>query len=158
MNWIRQYLLSVTVVTIICAIVKALIDHKNGSGKIIKLLTGIFVTIVVITPLGKLEFANIQDYIQNFTAEAEAAAATGTQYRQSELRRIIKSQTEAYILDKAASLGAELQVEVYVDEGNPPLPCAVTLDITKLAPYAREQLKQYIAHELGIPEEQQVWA
>lgn len=156
-NWIRQYLLSVTAVAIICAILKGLIDQKTGSGKMIKFLAGIFLTVTVIAPWTKLEFSDINDYIQDFTAEAESAAAVGTLYRQGELQRIIKSQTEAYILDKAASLGVELQVEVLVSDGNPPLPYAVTLEVTTLAPYTRERLRQYIANELGIPEERQTW-
>ena len=50
---------------------------------------------------------------------------------------IIKEETEAYILDKAADLHANLRVEVAVGEDN--LPAAVTIS-GEASPYARRQI------------------
>ena len=158
MNWLSRYLLSVTVAAIICALLTELVSPEKASGKIIKLLAGIFMSITVVTPWKSIQFSDIGEYIQDFNYDAESAADLGAQYRQAELQRIIKAQTEAYILDKAASLGVEVQVEVDVSDGSPPIPCTVRLDTKALAPYVRERLKTCIANDLGIPEEQQTWS
>ena len=158
MSWISRYLFSITVAAILCALLKDLVNSQKGSGKIIKLLAGIVLTITVVAPWTKISFSDIGEYIHDFTNDAEAAADTGAQYRQDELQRIIKEQTEAYILDKAAALGAEVQVDVRVSDDNPPIPYTVILVAKALSPYARESLKMCIVNDLGIPEEQQIWS
>ena len=70
------------------------------------------------------------------------------------LAQIISEQTEAYILDKAADLHANLHVEVTVGEDN--LPTAVTLS-GEASPYARRQIQAIIANDLGISKENQKW-
>lgn len=67
---------------------------------------------------------------------------------------IIKEETEAYILDKAADLHANLHVEVTVGEDS--LPMAVTLS-GEASPYARRQIQAIIANDLGISKENQKW-
>ena len=156
-NWIRGYLLSVTAVSIVCAILKVIVDKKAGQATILRLLIGIFLTITVIAPWTKVEFSDIGSYIDNFSLDASSAADIGVSYRQRELSRIIKSKTEAYILDKAVSCNAEINVDVTVSDDDPPKPCAVTVQVISAAPYARERLKLYIANDLDIPEAQQTW-
>lgn len=154
---LRQYLLSVVSAAVICVIIKVIIGQKSGAAAIVKVLTGIFLTVTVIAPLPKLELSNIPEYFNSLPADAESAASIGTSYRRNELTRIIKLQTETYILDKAASLGIEVKVDVSVDNSDPPIPNAVTISTSTAAPYARERLKQYIERELGIPEAKQIW-
>ena len=67
---------------------------------------------------------------------------------------IIKEETEAYILDKAADLHANLRVEVAVGEDN--LPAAFTIS-GEASPYARRQIQAMIANDLGISKENQKW-
>ena len=69
---------------------------------------------------------------------------------------IIKEETEAYILDKAASLGVTLSVEVMVEDGNVPRLSGVQLS-GQVSPYARQQLSTWISNDLGISKENQKW-
>ena len=86
--------------------------------------------------------------------DAEDAAAMGENLARDSMADIIKEETEAYILDKAADLHAHLRVEVAVGEDN--LPAAVTIS-GEAAPYARRQIQAMIANDLGISKENQKW-
>lgn len=156
MEWIRQYIVSITAAVIVCALVKTLVGQKTAQAAVIKIVAGIFITLVVVAPWTKVDFSGFSDYFQDFSVDAEAAAASGVSYSQAQTAAIIKSQTESYILDKAASLGICVEAEVTVSQDFPPVPCAVTIQ-TNAAPYTKERLRRYIAEELGIPEAQQIW-
>ena len=156
MDWIRRYIVSVTAAAIVCAVIKTLVGQKTSQATIIRIIAGIFISVTVIAPWTKMEFSDIEDYIQDFSLDGEDAAASGVSYAQAETAAIIKSHTESYILDKAASLGISAEAEVAVSQDYPPLPYSVTIQ-TNAAPYAKERLKRYIVEELGIPEAQQTW-
>ena len=64
------------------------------------------------------------DFSLRYMDDAEDAAAMGENLARDSMADIIKEETEAYILDKAADLHANLRVEVTVGEDN--LPAAVT--------------------------------
>ena len=81
-------------------------------------------------------------------------AAMGENLARDSMADIIKEETEAYILDKAADLHANLRVEVAVGEDN--LPAAVTIS-GEASPYARRQIQAMIANDLGISKENQKW-
>ena len=72
------------------------------------------------------------------------------------MRTIIKGETEAYILDKAASLGVELEVDVLLEDMYPMAPKTVRLS-GSVSPYVRNRLQNIIAEELGISKENQIW-
>lgn len=156
MGWVKQYILSVVAAAIICAIIKTLADGKSTPSYIIKLLAGLFVALTVIAPVAKLELRDITDYVQNFQISADAAVQSGISYSVTELSAIIKGRTQAYILDKAQSLGAEIVADVHLNDDLPPVPCTVTLT-GQVSPYVKERLTQYIADDLGIAEENQEW-
>lgn len=156
MEAIRGYLLSVTAAAVICAVVSALLGKKGTISAMGKLLTGIFLAITVISPLAKIQLSNADALWDDLSVDAAAAVAAGEEAANNELRAGIKSQTEAYILDKAASYAAELTVEVTLSDDDPPLPCAVRLT-GSVSPYAKRQLQQLIAEDLGIPKEAQTW-
>lgn len=74
-----------------------------------------------------------------------------TAERENTLRDGIAAEWEAYIEDKAGSLGAEVRVEAELDAaGN--VPERVTLH----GAYSAE-LSRFLASELGIAKERQIW-
>ena len=75
---------------------------------------------------------------------------------QKEYSDIIKRRTAAYILDKAKNLGADLMVEVTLNDEIPPVPCAVRLRGI-ITPYAKKVLSETIFRDLGIKTEEQTW-
>lgn len=94
------------------------------------------------------------DFSLRYMDDAEDAAAMGENLARDSMADIIKEETEAYILDKAADLHANLRVEVTIGEDN--LPAAVTIS-GEASPYARRQIQAMIANDLGISKENQKW-
>ena len=94
------------------------------------------------------------DFSLGYMGDAKDAAAMGENLARDSMADIIKEETEAYILDKAADLHAKLHVEVTVGEDS--LPTAVTLS-GEASPYARRQIQAIIANDLGIAKENQKW-
>ena len=94
--------------------------------------------------------------MRSYNDDAQQAIQSGVADTSNTLKQIIKDKTEAYILDKAASLGVDLQVDVILSDTAPPLPVEVLL-IGAASPYAKAQLSTMIADELGIAKEAQRW-
>lgn len=156
MDFIRQYILGILAAAVICGIINSFFKSKGSYGTIIKLLTGLFMTITLISPVIKLELSDMVSYLEGLSLEADGAVEYGRQVAGESAAAIIKSQTEAYILDKAAFWELNLKVEVTLSESDPPVPESVVLK-GSASPYVKSQLSKYIADDLGISEEQQKW-
>ncbi len=152
----KNYVLSIIASAIVCAVAIGLLGGKTASGKIVKLLCGILMAVTVISPLAKISFSNITNFFDTLSADAEYYVSEGKMAGQESINRIIKSQTEAYILDKATRMGLEVTVEVELDAGNHSIPGKVKI-IGNVPPYAKTVLCTYIADNLGIAKENQQW-
>ena len=58
MEWLQQYLVSVTAAGIICSIAKSACDVKTVSGSMIRLIAGIVMTVTVLSPVMTLNVDN----------------------------------------------------------------------------------------------------
>ena len=153
MEALRQYVISVVAATMLCGIVVRL--FPNGSGKQMgKLICGLFLAYTVLSPISRVDFSKLPDFSLRCMDDAEDAAAMGENLARDSMADIIKEETEAYILDKAADLHANLRVAVTIGEDN--LPAAVTIS-GEASPYARRQIQAMIANDLGISKENQKW-
>ena len=151
----KNYIISIVLCGIVCAIAGAMLDKKTATGKLIKILTGILMCVTLLTPLTKISFQNITDYFDDLSWEAETYSQDGKNTAQTTMRTIIKSQTEAYILDKAKSMGLDVAVEVELDDNNS-VPCRVTIN-GEVSPYVKRVLEAYLEETLGIAKENQRW-
>lgn len=156
MGDIRAYVLSVTAAAILCGLVNVLIGKTGTVAALTKLLTGVVLAAAVLRPLGGLAIGDLDAYLQSLDMDAQAAAAVGTEMTREAMAARIKEQTEAYILDKAASLQMDVTVEVILDDGDMPVPVGVILT-GSASPYAKSTLESMISEELGIPKEEQKW-
>ena len=154
MSLLANYVLSVIAASVIVAIICTLLGDQGGVRSIIKLVCGLFLTFVVINPLIKLDFSRINDYLDSFTLEGLEAASVGENMVREGERDIIISRVQAYILDKADSFGAQLNVEVVLDQDN--IPVSVELN-GNISPYAKAQMADILVRDLGITKEHQLW-
>lgn len=152
----RGYVLSVVAAAVVCAIVRRLVNEKSSTGQITRMLSGILMTVTVISPLAHITFDNITGYLDGISVDAKGYSTEGNTDAQTEINKIIKTRTEAYILDKAASMGLEISVEVELDDSNDSVPCGVTIS-GAVSPYAKQVMGAYIADNLGISKENQIW-
>ena len=155
MEQIRSYLLSLICAALLCSIVTALCARSGKLTTVIRFLTGIYMSVALCQPLLALTPASFVislpyvDSASNLVDEAQQTATT-------ELRRVIKEKTQAYILDKACAMGAQIKADITLCKDDPPLPEAVCIS-GSIAPYAKQQLSAYMAEQLGIPKEAQQW-
>lgn len=156
MEQIRQYLLSITAAAVICSIILGIQSKKSTYSSIIRMLCGLFMAITMISPLLKVRISDYSAYFGDLQTEAEDMAAAGKQIAELEAVGIIKRNMEAYIVDKASSIGLVVRVEVTLAEYGTPYPCAVQIQ-GAASPYAKRQLQRWMKEELGIPEENQIW-
>ena len=153
MDSIREYLLSVTAAAIVCCIARNLTAKSGSISAIVKMLTGLMMTIVILTPAVHLSFDTLTLYTNQLTADAQNASYAGQVAAENEMKQLISTQTEAYILKRAQQLGVQLEIEVFLEDL---IPASVRIT-GAAAPYTKLQLTRYISENLGIPSEAQHW-
>ena len=126
-------------------------DTENGP--LIKLVCGIFLTIVALRPLSEVRLPDIPELMGSINEEAERTASYGEAIAGQAMADIIKQKTEAYILDKASAMGLALSAEITVWDG---MPEEVRLE-GDFRDAERATLSDLISQELGIPKENQQW-
>ena len=148
----KAYFLSVICTAILCGIVNSLLEKKNTSGKLLKLVSGIVLSFTVLSPVAEIKLNDLSFFLEDLKEEGEAVASMGkTQYFDA-MASIIKQETEAYILDKARDLEGELSVQVFLDSEG--IPSSVILS-GQISAQAKSELEQIIARDLGISKEDQ---
>ena len=148
-----KYVLSLVTAALIGGIVTGF--FPDGSfRRLLRLLCGVFLLTVVLAPVSALEMPDLDSWLAGLDMDAWDAVQQGEDYVALRRREGICERLEAYILDKAADLHANLRVEVAVGEDN--LPAAVTIS-GEASPYARRQIQAMIANDLGISKENQKW-
>ena len=155
MEAIREYALSLICAALISGILLDL-SEKTGFQKQLRLVGSIFFACILLGPLISLRIPELNKLGSSYLTEAEEAAAQGENIRIRSLATIIRQETEAYILKEARAIGADVDVQVELDNGNPPSPVAVTLRGSFDAS-SETQLGALLADELGIPKEHQTW-
>ncbi len=133
-----------------------LLPKQGTPAAVGRMLTGVFLALTILGPLGRLQLRNLSDFTFDLQSQAAQAVAMGQAESRSSLETLIKERTAAYILDKAKDLGLTLSVAVEVSGDEIPQPVRVHLT-GNAGPYARGRLQAILADELGIGKEQQVW-
>lgn len=155
MEEIRSYILSVTAAAILCAMVTALAGKGGTLSALLKLMTGVVMAAVVISPLVKVSAVNLNRYLDSLNLDAVAAVEAGTNSAREQIQARIKEQLESYILDKAAGLSVDMSVDVVLD-GETMLPASVIIE-GRASPYARTVMENILQEDLGIPLEALTW-
>ena len=156
MQSLRSYILSIVASSIICACVQVLIGKKGTSAKLLRMVCGIYMAIVFVSPLHKIDFSIYTDYFSGIMHQAEDAVSEGQNIAQQKRKEIIIRQTQSYILDKASSFGVDVEVAVTVSDDATQAPNAITIK-GAVSPYVKKMLTNYIEEQIGIPKEAQTW-
>ncbi len=156
MEGLRQYILSVLAAAWICGMIRHFVGKEGAAAGLVRMLSGLLLAFAVLRPIANLHVSDLREWSAPFADAGEAAAASGAEMAKDELRAIIKTRCEAYILDKAASMNAELSVQVTLSDDQIPVPQSVVLK-GSVSPYARRRLEEVITGELGIAKENQTW-
>ena len=153
MDALRQYVISVVAGAMICGIAMSLFS-KGALRQILKMLCGLILSLCVLRPMMKGEIWDSFGFEDLLSDDAAQTAAMGEEYSARAIREIIKSETEAYILDKAQSLGVKVTAEVSLSPDGVPVGVRIC---GSLSPYVKRDLSDDISRDLGISKENQVW-
>lgn len=154
---INTYLFGVLAAALLTAVLSAVAGKDGTSGAGVRFLCGLYLLLCVVNPWKT--FA-IDDGLLNLDAyreEANRITEDAAQESAEAMSKVIKDRVEAYILDKAADMGAKLQVEVQLDVRDIPVPVGVSLR-GSISPYGKDKLSQMIQNDLGISVEAQKWS
>ncbi len=155
MDGFQSYVLTVTTAAILGALVMSLAPWGKGEKRLLKMICGLFMLLVVCSPLTYLNNPMEYQFTEDFRKEAESVEAEAMRQVQKEMEKDIKRELQAYIEDKALALGAEVAVQVRLSPELTPWEAHLQ---GKAAPYARSKLTELLEKELGIPKERQVWS
>ena len=156
MDSIRDYLIQIIAAALICGILTRMMGNKGLLGETVKLLAGIFLALTVLGPWVNIRLEDIRDFSADISVDGESVSAEGKNAAYAAVGDIIKARSEAYILDKAGSLGADVSVQICLTEDTLPYPSTVYIS-GPISPYAKSVLAGYITDHLGISLEDQIW-
>ena len=153
---IRQYVISLTSASVICAMITALFPGKGASAKLVKLISGVLLCLIALQPFSRLD---IGEYLNRWKFDLQAgeeASSDGENLAREARSKLIKERCEAYILDKANELGLQITVEIELNDDAIPKP-RLSIIRGNVSPYAKVQLQQILSNDLGIAKENQIW-
>lgn len=148
-----EYIAQAVAAALLCGIIVSMTKHSSG-GSIVRMLCGVFMTIVLIQPLAGTNVSFLESILPDITGDAEAIASEGAAAAEDIRREYIKQRVQAYILSRAKTMEADIQANVSLDEDCIPVSVSIA---GRISPLSRSRLTQIIASELGIPKERQEW-
>lgn len=155
MDMIREYAVSIIAAALLCSIV-ANLPNSGTVKSIVRMVCGMILTLTMIAPLRKVDLS-LQYPVTSFFPDAAAeASAAGEDLSRKAIQKIIKEKSEAYILDKAAELHADITAEVILTTEELPVPEAAVIS-GSISPYAKQQLGKLLETQLGIAKERLEW-
>ncbi len=156
MDPVKDYLLRVIAAAVICAMARSLLGNRGTASAMARLAAGVILTLVVWKPILSLRMPEDLEFRDFSWPDTASAVEAGVAHRRKQEAAFIREQTQAYIRDKAASMGLVLTVEAELTSEDPPTPAAVTLT-GSFTRAQRAMLTATIREELGIGEEAQEW-
>lgn len=158
METIRSWIVGLCAGALICGMVQALVP-KGGSA--LRLACGFMTVALLIGPLREFDFEEYALRIGEIRAAGDGYVSEALSGGEKQMKTVIESSCEAYILDKAAELGiarASAAVSAKItDGGEYPYPYSVALG-GEAGEEQRKKLNSYIEGELGIPAGRQYWS
>lgn len=151
---VRSWLTSIAAVTLMLTVVQTMVP-EGTLRKISGFTGGLLLLAALLQPVLKTDLGRLRLDFSDYEEAVEIRAAELDAAGKEELSAIIAGRTAAYISDKADALGFWVTAQVETApgaDGEIPIPVLAVLT----GPYSRE-LADWIAGELGIPAERQVW-
>ena len=154
MGGIGKYLSGVVAVCLLAALAMAVVRQERIRG-LVRLTSGLLVVLVVLRPVPGLDWTGLTEKLLSLTDTEFDSAGVHEKY-QARLRENIKRDTQHFIEEKAADLGAFVKAEVTLSEDEYPVPVSVRL-IGVVNHSQFSELSRYMRESLGIPMERQEW-
>ena len=156
MENIRDYLIGIMGAAMICGVVTSLLGNKGTIGVVAKLMSGLLMILAVTGPWAGISLDGVFGWASDISVDASDVVASAGISANEAYRKGIKERIVSYVLEKAAHLECDLEVDVILSENAAAQPATITLT-GNVSPYAKSVLSTMIAEELGISREEQIW-
>ena len=153
MEAVRAWLTSVVLVSVLLSAAQSLIPPGTVR-KAAGFTGGLILLLVLLQPVLGADLDRLALDLSDYQTAVEERQAELADTQTEAMASIIAEQTEAYILDKAGELGAEVTVRVETRTGEDGVPVPWSAELTGAR---SEALASALETELGIPAERQVW-
>jgi hypothetical protein len=153
MELLRTWLLPVAGAALLVAAADSLCPQGPVKGTV-RLVGGLVLLTVVLGPLAGGITLDGTDLLADYRAQAAETTAQAEQAYERQMETLIAEETAAYIVDKAAQLGAACQAEVWCETGGDGVPLPAGVVVTgALTAEQWEELTRSLAEELGLDRE-----
>lgn len=153
---LRGYLFSLCMLAMILALIQS-ITPKGAARKIVSYAGGLALLLTALGPLLKTDGAAVTQAVSDLWENTKYIQEETESRKQELLYRIIKAESETYILEQADRLGMAVEVEIVLcDHALYPYPTEIFIK-GQYVPMQRRQMEAYIADNLQIPRERQKW-
>lgn len=156
MQSVAGYILSLVASGILCAVVSLFFEKDNNLSPLIRLVTGVIITIIAIKPLLNIDYFEFTESLETITVTGEYIAEDAQLQTRQDMGAYIIEKTAAYISDEAAKLGTVVIVDVSINNEDIPKPVGVTLQ-GDASPYVKERISRLIMTDLGICGDNLIW-
>ena len=155
MELLRAWLTGITAAAILCALANSLMP-EGAVRRVGKLACGLLMLSAILRPLVEVEALSPGDLLKDYQARAAVQAQTLEEERNAALKSVIEQEFAAYIVDKAAQMGAACtaQVTCQLGEDGVFLPRSAALQ-GSFTPQQQEELARILEEELAIPRARQ---
>lgn len=154
MGEIPGYILSVVCAAVLCGTIGMLFDKKNTVSGAVNMVLGLIMTVVVLKPIINTKPFELDAYWNSLQQEREHVLNEGSEYAKLSQEEFIKEKVESYIVEKTDSLGANVVVDVSLNEEN--LPVAANFS-GSILPYLKLQVEDYVQRNFAIEKECITW-
>lgn len=155
MDWVKNWIISVTCVSILLAAVQCLMP-PGGVKRVGQLTGGLLMLLAAASPLLELDLAELSLSLTELRMEQSGSSALLELENTRLVKEIIAEQTAAYIADKAMELGADCAVEVTYEYSEDGMAYPVAVTVTgPLTSEQRAELERWLEAELAVPREDQ---
>ena len=148
-------MLTIVVTALVCAIISDLIQDPV-SNAIVKMISGMILTITILAPIGSLDFSSFYDFDISIADAASAAADEGFALSREALYSRIKLETESYIQEKAETMNIDICAEISLSNEDLPVPVSAVIS-GSVSPFEKQQLQELMETDLRITKENLVW-
>ena len=152
MGAVRSWLLAIIATSLLCALADALMP-KGGVKRAGRLICGLVLLAVILSPAAGLDVPEGERWLADYFASVRLRRAELEEEVGGQMKIIIEGEYAAYIVDKAAELGAACtaRVECLGSEDGLYLPARAEVSGT-MTEAVRGRLVRIIREDLGVPE------
>jgi len=150
---LRDYFYNILVCILIISILAQIVTSTKQK-QLMRLISGIFLAISIFTPLAQINWSSLLSVSSLPAFYAAPYIAEGKKTALETQKTVIKDTCESYILNKAKSLGADIIIELSLNEELLPVFAEIYSE-TDLS--IQIQLQKILTEDLGIPKEHQIW-